>query len=109
MGDGDANGTFRSSAVYEMPPFPAYLNAFVYWPFSPDIFYIRVMNIVFGVLTCFLIYLIGKELVNRLTGLAACLIACLYKSPSSSTASFLLRHLWLWSSFPSPSGFSSAS
>jgi hypothetical protein len=44
-----ANGTFRSSAAYEMAPFPAYLNAFVYWLFSPDIFYIRVMNIVFGV------------------------------------------------------------
>ena len=74
-----ANGTFQSSSTYEMAPIPAYLLALVYRIFSPDILYFRIMNTIFGVLTCWLIYLIGKELMNRRAGLAACLIACLYK------------------------------
>ena len=74
-----ASGTFQASGAYEMAPFPAYLMGLVYWLFSPDIFYIRFMNIIFGVLTCWLIYLIGKEILNRLAGLAACLVAALYK------------------------------
>ncbi len=74
-----ATGTFQSSAVYEMAPLPAYFMAIVYKIFSPDILYIRTANIVFGVITCALVYLIGKELANRKVGLLACLIACLYE------------------------------
>ncbi|MFC1867054.1 glycosyltransferase family 39 protein [Thermodesulfobacteriota bacterium] len=74
-----ANGTFQSSSVYEMAPLPAYFMAFIYRLFSPDIIYIRIVNIILGVLTCYLIYLIGKELANRSIGLLACLLACLYK------------------------------
>jgi len=74
-----ANGTYQSSSVYEMAPLPAYLMAFIYKIFSPDILYIRILNIFFGVLTCYLVYLIGKEMANRKIGLIACLIACLYK------------------------------
>ncbi|NVL90015.1 MAG: tetratricopeptide repeat protein [Desulfobacterales bacterium] len=74
-----ANGTYQSSSVYEMAPFPAYLMAFIYKIFSPDILYIRILNIFFGVLTCYLVYLIGKEMANRKIGLFACLVACLYK------------------------------
>ena len=74
-----AKGTFHSSSVYEMAPLPAYLMAFIYRIFSPDILYIRILHIIFGVLTCFLIYLIGKEMADRTVGLIACLIACLYK------------------------------
>lgn len=74
-----ANGTFQSSSVYEMAPLPAYLMALIYRVFAPDALYIRIANIVFGVLTCYLVYLIGKEMANRTIGLFACLIACLYK------------------------------
>ena len=74
-----AEGTFKSSSVYEFSPLPAYLMAFFYKLFSPDILYIRILNIVFGTLTCYLLYHIGKGLVNRSTGLLACLIACLYE------------------------------
>lgn len=74
-----ANGTFTSSSVYEFAPLPAYLMALIYKIFSPDILYIRLLNIIFGVLTCYLVYLIGKEMANRTTGLFACLIASLYK------------------------------
>ncbi|MCK4782964.1 MAG: tetratricopeptide repeat protein, partial [Desulfobacteraceae bacterium] len=74
-----ANGTYKSSSFYGFAPLPAYFMALVYKIFSPDILYIRIMNIIFGVLTCYLVYLIGKQLVNRTTGLFACLIAALYK------------------------------
>ncbi|MBW1893997.1 MAG: tetratricopeptide repeat protein [Deltaproteobacteria bacterium] len=74
-----AGGTFQSSSVYEMAPLPAYLMALIYKILSPDVLYIRIANIVFGVLTCYLVYLIGKELANRTVGLFACLIACFYK------------------------------
>lgn len=74
-----ANETFKSSSVYEFAPLPAYLMALIYKIFSPDILYIRLLNTIFGVLTCYLVYLIGKEMANRTTGLFACLIASLYK------------------------------
>lgn len=74
-----ARGIHQSTSVYEFSPLPAYLMALIYKIFSPDISYIRVLNIILGVLTCYLIYLIAKELANRTIGLAACLIAALYK------------------------------
>jgi len=74
-----ANGTFQSSSVYEMAPLPAYFMAFIYRLLSPDVIYIRIANIIFGVLTCLLIYLIGKEIANRTVGLLACFIASLYE------------------------------
>ncbi len=74
-----ADGTFQSSSVYEFAPLPAYLMALIYKILSSDILYIRILNIIFGVFTCYLVYLIGKEVANRTTGLVACLIACLYK------------------------------
>jgi len=73
-----ANGTPVLS-TYGFAPVPAYIMALTYKIFSPDILYIRIMNILLGVLTCHLVYLIGKEMLNRLTGLIASLIACLYK------------------------------
>jgi 4-amino-4-deoxy-L-arabinose transferase-like glycosyltransferase len=74
-----ADGTFMSDSVYEFAPLPAYLMAFVYKLFTPDFLYVRVMNIVLGVLSCFLVYLIGRELKNRSAGLLACLIASVYE------------------------------
>jgi 4-amino-4-deoxy-L-arabinose transferase-like glycosyltransferase len=74
-----ANGTTGSFYPYDFAPLPAYVMALVYKIFSPHTSYIRILNIVFGVSTCFLIYLIGKELANRITGLFACLIASIYK------------------------------
>ena len=76
---GIADGTFQSSSVYEMAPLPAYFMAFIYRLFTPDVIYIRIMNTILGVLTCYLIYLIGRELANRKAGLLACLLAALYK------------------------------
>lgn len=74
-----SDGTFDSSAVYESSPLPAYLIGFVYKIFSIDPTNIRIMNIGFGMLTCYLVYLVGKQLSSHKTGLLACLVACLYK------------------------------
>jgi len=74
-----ADGTYQSLSFYGFAPLPAYIMAFVYKIFSPDILYVRILNIIFGVLACYLVYLIGKEMANRGTGLVACLIACLYE------------------------------
>jgi 4-amino-4-deoxy-L-arabinose transferase-like glycosyltransferase len=74
-----AQGVFDSSSVYEFSPLPAYIMALVYKIFSPNIEFIRILNILFGVLSCYIIYLIGKEIGSRSTALFACLIAALYK------------------------------
>ena len=74
-----AAGTFDSDTVYAFAPLPAYLMAMVYRIFSPDIVFIRWMNIGLGTLTCLLIYFIGVELKDRRTGILAALVAALYK------------------------------
>jgi len=74
-----AEGAYQSVSVYEFSPLPAYVIALVYKIFSPDILYVRILNIILGVLTCYLVYRIGEEMATRLTGLFACLIAALYE------------------------------
>lgn len=74
-----AEGTFASTSVYEFSPLFAYIMAAIYKIASPDIFYVRVLNVLFGVLTCWFVYLIGKVFASRQVGLLACLVACLYK------------------------------
>ncbi|PKN36438.1 MAG: hypothetical protein CVU62_14890 [Deltaproteobacteria bacterium HGW-Deltaproteobacteria-2] len=74
-----AAGTFHSKSVYEFAPLPAYIMALIYRIFSPDVFYIRILNIVCGTITCFIVYLISKELINRRVAILACVIACIYK------------------------------
>ncbi len=74
-----AEGTFKSKSVYEFSPLPAYIMAGIYWLFSPNPFYIRMLNIVYGTSTCFVVYLISKELAGRKVAILACIIACLYK------------------------------
>ncbi|PKN19323.1 MAG: hypothetical protein CVU71_07385 [Deltaproteobacteria bacterium HGW-Deltaproteobacteria-6] len=75
-----ANGTFASREVYAFAPLFAYLLAGIYGLFSPEIFYIRILNIIFGVLTCWVIYGIGARLGGKKIGLLACLLAALYKT-----------------------------
>ena len=74
-----ADGTYADRAVYEFAPLFAYLMAGIYHLLSPDIFYIRLLNILIGVLTCWVIYGIGARLGGRKIGLLACLVAALYK------------------------------
>ena len=74
-----ADGTFISDSVYEFAPLPAYIMAFVYKILTADFLYVRCINIILGVLSCLLVYLIGRELRDRLAGLLACLVAALYE------------------------------
>jgi 4-amino-4-deoxy-L-arabinose transferase-like glycosyltransferase len=74
-----ADGTFASAAVYELAPLPAYLTALVYKALSPDVLYVRLMNVAFGVATCALVYAIGRALGGAVVGLASCLVAALYQ------------------------------
>ncbi len=74
-----ADGSFASKTVYEFSPLFAYLSAGIYRLFSPDVFYIRILNIAFGVFACWMVYLLGSAIADRRTGLLACLIAALYK------------------------------
>jgi 4-amino-4-deoxy-L-arabinose transferase-like glycosyltransferase len=74
-----ANGTYADREVYAFAPLFAYLMAGVYYLFSPEIFNIRLLNIIFGVLACWVIYGIGARLGGRKIGLLACLVAALYK------------------------------
>ena len=74
-----ADGTFDSSSVYELAPLPAYLMALVYKVLSPDVLYVRIMNIALGVAACGLVYAIGRDLGGKAVGLASCLAAALYQ------------------------------
>jgi 4-amino-4-deoxy-L-arabinose transferase-like glycosyltransferase len=74
-----AEGTFSSKSIYEFAPLFAYVMAFLYKIFSPDLVYVRALNVVLGVATCWFVYLIGTALANRRVGLFSCLIAALYK------------------------------
>ncbi|MCK8603276.1 glycosyltransferase family 39 protein [Desulfoferrobacter suflitae] len=73
-----ASGTYQPRAAYEFSPLPAYLIAAVYWLFSPEPVYVRLMNVGLGVLTCLFIALTGRELGRGAAGLAAGAIAALY-------------------------------
>jgi hypothetical protein len=74
-----ANGTYKSSSPYQFAPLPAYVMALVYKMLSPNLLYVRILNILFGVVTCYFVYLIGREMADRRIGLVACLVAALYK------------------------------
>ena len=74
-----SEGTFQSRSVYEFAPLQAYIMAIIYWIFSPNPFYARILSIIYGTLSCWIIYLIGKELANRKIAILSCIIACIYK------------------------------
>jgi 4-amino-4-deoxy-L-arabinose transferase-like glycosyltransferase len=74
-----ALGAITPFPVAEFAALPAYLMVFVYKFISPDPFFIRLLNILCGLITCWLIYKIGAELGGRQIGMAAALLACLYK------------------------------
>ncbi len=74
-----ASGTSKSYTVYDFAPLPAYMMGFVYWVLSPKALYIRILNIIFDVLSCYLIFLIGKEMRNNFIGIVSSFIAAIYK------------------------------
>jgi 4-amino-4-deoxy-L-arabinose transferase-like glycosyltransferase len=74
-----ADGTYQSKSVYEFSPLPAYLMAGQYRLFGPQIFMVRLMNTVFGILVCLAVYFIGARMYDDdRAGLIAALITALY-------------------------------
>lgn len=99
-----ANGTWKTSSVYEFAPLYAYVMAGVYKLFSPDVVYVRYLNLIFGVLTCLGIGLVGRQIGGRRSGLAAMLVAALYKPlilysvvPLKTALSAALFTWFIWS------------
>ncbi len=74
-----ADGTFSSKSIYEFAPLYAYVMALLYKILSPDLVYVRILNVVLGVIVCGFVYLVGTALKNRTAGLLAALVAALYK------------------------------
>ncbi len=98
-----ADGTWHSTAVYEFAPLFAYVAAGVYKLFSANAIYIRYLNIGFGVLTCLGIGLVAREIGGRRLGLAAMLVAALYKPlilysvvPLKTALSVMLFSMFMW-------------
>ncbi len=73
-----ADGTFTSNSVYAFAPLPAYVMAALYKVFGANILWVRLANNVWGTVTCFLAYFIGKELGGKRAGLITCGAAALY-------------------------------
>lgn len=65
--------------VADFPPLPGYLMLAAYRLLSPDPLVVRILNLLFGVATCGLIYLIGRRLADWRIGLLAAAAAALYK------------------------------
>ncbi len=74
-----AAGTYSSSVVYEFSPLPAYVFALIYHCISADVFYIRLLNVFLGTLTCLPVYFLGKEIAGKKVGFFACLVVAFYK------------------------------
>jgi 4-amino-4-deoxy-L-arabinose transferase-like glycosyltransferase len=74
-----AQGDFLYYAIHDFAPLYAWIMGGIYKLLSPDFFYIRIFNMLLGVITCYILYLAGKELKDRWTGLIAAFLACIYK------------------------------
>jgi len=98
-----ADGTYQSDSVYEISPLPAYLFALLYRIFGPHHLAVRIMNLLLGTLSCLVIYLAGKEMFDRRTGLLSAGIAAVYAPlilfstvPMKTALSVLLFLTCIW-------------
>ena len=74
-----AADTLGPATPYEFPPLPAYVFALIYKLFGAHASNIRILNVGLGVLSCYAIFLIGKEMSDRKVGLLSALMAALYQ------------------------------
>lgn len=68
---------FHEGVFFRAPLYPYFL-AFVYGIVSPSRFWIRLIQLFIGSLSCVLVYLLGKRVFNERTGRIAGLVAALY-------------------------------
>jgi 4-amino-4-deoxy-L-arabinose transferase-like glycosyltransferase len=65
--------------LHSLSPLPVYVFVTIYRLIGSNILYVRFLNLLFGVLTCWLIYEIGRLLGGKLTGLLSAFVSALYK------------------------------
>lgn len=77
---GVALAAFEPGAIlrYDQSSLPALLLAGIYRLLGPEPLVFRLLNIVFGTLTCYLIHRLGRRLAGAGAGLLACAIAAVY-------------------------------
>ena len=74
-----SQGDFGSSFSGDFAPLPAYVVGLLYRCFGEQVLNFRILNLVLGTVSCYLIYLIARETADRSAGLLAALAACLYE------------------------------
>ncbi|MDI6752705.1 MAG: glycosyltransferase family 39 protein [bacterium] len=71
------DGSFPKEPYYYSPLYP-YFVALVYSILEPNPLTVRTIQAILGVLTCLLIYLIGKKVFDQKVGLISLFLSCLY-------------------------------
>lgn len=66
--------------VFYMAPFYPYFLAFLYFITGGSLFCIYIIQILFDVFLCYLIYLLGKMLVDEWVGILSCFFCAFYKT-----------------------------
>lgn len=74
-----AHGTWEPTTVYRFSPLYAYVLALVYAAFGASPLHARILSVLLGTATCLLVYLLGRSLEDRRTGLLAALAVALYQ------------------------------
>jgi hypothetical protein len=64
--------------IYDFPRAPAYVFAGLHRAFGPSPLVIRVFDVVLGTATCALMFLVGRSLRSRVTGIAAAALTAVY-------------------------------
>jgi tetratricopeptide (TPR) repeat protein len=74
-----AGGELMGKEIFYQDPLYPYFLGMVYSVIGRDLFWVRVIQLFIGSLSCALIYLLGSSLSDRTTGFLAGIIAALYK------------------------------
>jgi tetratricopeptide (TPR) repeat protein len=73
-----AAGDWTGKEVFFRAPLYPYFLGTLYALFGESFYFPRLIQIIIGSLSCVLIFLLGKKLFNRTTGIIASVVACLY-------------------------------
>lgn len=74
-----ATGVFSSQKAYQFAPLFPYIMAGIYKLISINILYIRVLNIIIGVVTCSIFFFIARELAGKKAAFIALVIGAFYE------------------------------
>jgi Tfp pilus assembly protein PilF len=74
-----ARGDWSGSEVFYQDPLYPYFLAILYWVLGHRLTFVYLIQIVLGVITCYLVYWIGRRVFSPVAGLLAAGIAATYK------------------------------